>query len=175
MPTKLYIGRSNFAPQQLMGVSIMDHTLWWPDIERQIKGIQGVQVTIHQKISSVTSHLPPWNWPPSVAEEQNYLPMYSLVGMSIKGAKICTWHDLETLQLSVKTALSDFIPFTQYRMYICTYIWTLLVYIFRCLVQFATFGPWNNLMWPKEAWSEKKEQWTETDDIKVILYSILYL
>ena len=44
-----------------MGVSIMDHTLWWPDIERQIKGIQGVQVTIHQKIASVTSHFPPWN------------------------------------------------------------------------------------------------------------------
>ena len=49
----------NFAPQQLMGVSIMVHTLWWPDIERQIKGIQGVQVTIHQKIASVTSHFPP--------------------------------------------------------------------------------------------------------------------
>ena len=47
------------APLQLMGVRIMDHTPWWPDIERQIKGIQGVQVTIHQKIASVTSHFPP--------------------------------------------------------------------------------------------------------------------
>ena len=61
MPTKLYIREVTIAPQQLMGVRIMDHTPWWPDIERQIKGIQGVQVTIHQKIASVTSHFPPWN------------------------------------------------------------------------------------------------------------------
>ena len=46
------------APQQLMGVRIMDHTIWWSGIDRQIKGIQGVQVTIHQKIASVTSHFP---------------------------------------------------------------------------------------------------------------------
>ena len=58
MPTKLYIREVTIAPQQLMGVRIMDHTPWWPDIERQIKGIQGVQVTIHQKIASVTSHFP---------------------------------------------------------------------------------------------------------------------
>ena len=47
------------APQQLRGIRIMDHTLWWSDIEMQIKGIQGDQVNIHQKIAAVTSHSPP--------------------------------------------------------------------------------------------------------------------
>ena len=35
------IGEQWNAPQQLRGVRIMDHTLWWSDIEVQIKGIQG--------------------------------------------------------------------------------------------------------------------------------------
>ena len=35
------IGEQWNAPQQLRGVRIMDHTLWWSDIEMQIKGIQG--------------------------------------------------------------------------------------------------------------------------------------
>ena len=56
-----YIGEQWNAPQKLKGVRIMDHTLWWSDVERWIKGIQGDQVTKHQKIASVTSHSPPWN------------------------------------------------------------------------------------------------------------------
>ena len=43
----------------LNGISIMDQTLWWSDIEKQIKGIWEDQVRIHQKIASVTSHSPP--------------------------------------------------------------------------------------------------------------------
>ena len=132
---------------------IVTWTPWMPLICLSMSGHQSVWSMILTPISC-------WG-------AKFYLPMYSLVGMSIEGVKIFTWHDLETLQLSVKTALSDFIPLTQYRMYIYVHIsGAHLVYIFRCLVQFATFGPWNNLMWPKEAWSEKKEQWTETDDYK---------
>ena len=41
-----------------------------------------------------------------------HLPMDSLVGMSIEGVKIYSFHDLEILQQSVKIALSDFTPLT---------------------------------------------------------------
>ena len=39
----------------------MDFTLWLSDIERQIKGNQGDQVNMHQKIASVTPSSPPCN------------------------------------------------------------------------------------------------------------------
>ena len=67
--------------------------------------------------------------------------MYSLVGMSIEGVKICTWHELGTLQLSENCSLRLYPPHTISYMYISE---AHLMYIFRCRVQFATCGPWNN-------------------------------
>ena len=37
----MYIGRHLMRLQLFQGISFMNHTLWWSDFERRIKGIQG--------------------------------------------------------------------------------------------------------------------------------------
>ena len=54
MPATLSIGKQWNAPQQLLGICIMNHTLWLSGIERRIRSIQEDQETCIRK-----SHL----WP----------------------------------------------------------------------------------------------------------------
>ena len=89
-----------------MSIAI-DAVSWW-----QMRGHRW-DFLMYSYLNSLNAFDLPLNvWPPECVVHDTdphqllrsncYLPMDSLVGMSIGGVKIYTWHELETLHLSVK-------------------------------------------------------------------------